>query len=413
MDNKAQGQNTDQVGLFALWPNARRQEQQVLDDLNARFDILGIYEIEWTPGLVAANYQRFYSDLQLRGVYHANRKGTGKFLAVPVRDPKPDFQQRMTSKGSRLVNANFLDAKMLYREWSDDLNVHCSETVTEANRDVTMLLGTNAADTLARRHEWSGKVVSLQRDITGAHGWDSLNHMFYVLNNAVNYVVLNSDVARTNDTQHAIELATDDYYGLHTLLSNRNYLPLLPEQGCSLPVMIAGQKRMIGLRYVGDRFIDPDWMQELLINRKLDEGGYYRADDANHFLVTAYCALALRRGPLNMREFLATAPPPSGSFRRLRETDSPAELQRLLRQDLQDRMINHPKPLDPTVCYNDLRTDMRSASDTLANWKLAGARIRTRCSEQLAAQYWRIRDGIIFYAPWISQARNALRSANN
>lgn len=413
MKSMSQGSETDQVGLFALWPNARKQEQQVLNDLGARFDILGIYEIEWTPRLVAANYQRFYSDLQLRGVYHANRKGTGKFLVIPVRDPKPEFKECMTSKGSRLVNANFLDAKMLYREWSDDLNVHCSETVIEANRDLTMLLGTNAEDTLARRHEWPGTLVSLRRDISGAEGWSSLEQMFYVLNNAVEYVVLNSDVIRSGDSETPIELATGDYYGLHTILSNRRYLPLLPEEGCTLPVLIAGKRRMIGLRFAGDRFIDPDWMQDLLANRVLDSEGYYRADEPNHFLITAYCACALRGGPLNLREFLEHAPPPSGRFGAVRDFRSPAELQRLVRRELDERSINHTKPLDPTVCYKDLSKDMIAADDRFAALKLSAARFRARCGEYLAARYWWVRDGIIFYAPWISQARNALRSGNS
>jgi hypothetical protein len=411
MDTAIQGRQTEQVGLYALWPNARRQEQQVLDDLHGRFDILGIYEIDWTPRLLSANYQRFYSDLQLRGVYHANRKGAGKFLVIPVQDTKPRFQQRMTSKGHRLVNANFLDAKMLYREWSDDLNVHCSETVTEANRDLTMLLGTNVADTLARSAQWSGKTELLKRDINGAEGWDSLEQLFYVLNNAVDYVVLNTDAVHPDNSNITIQLATDNYYGLHTLLSSRNYLPLLPEYGCTLPVNIGGQQRQIGLRHVGDRFLDPDWMQEILSNRVLDYNGYYRADETNHFLLTTYCAYALRSAPLNIEQFLKYAPlPPPGRFSTVKNRNDIAELQQALRHELHDRQINHPQPMDATVCFNGLRQDMSKRTSTAESARLSATRSWAHIGALVAAQYWRIRDTVILFAPWISQARNALRS---
>ncbi|MGI9308109.1 MAG: hypothetical protein ACR2P6_02535, partial [Gammaproteobacteria bacterium] len=337
--------------------------------------------------------------------------GSGRFLAVAVRDLNPDFQQRITSKGSRLVNANFLDAKILYREWSDDLNVHCSETVNEANRDLTMLLGINAAEFISRNTQWSGKIESLRQDISGAEGWDSLEHMFYVLNNAANYVVLNTDALQSKDSNITIQIATDDYYGLHTLLSNQHYLPLLAEYGGTLPVQIAGRKRLIGLRYIGDRFIDPDWMQELLINRVLDPSGYYRADDRNHFLITAYCALVLRSAPLRFRKFLKRAPTaPAGRFSALDEKSKIAQLQTLLRQELHDRRINHPVPSDPTACYNGLRADLSRARGTIDSLRISTARARARCGDFLAVHYWRFRDNVILFAPWISHARNALRS---
>ncbi|MCP4036533.1 MAG: hypothetical protein GY733_06325, partial [bacterium] len=56
-----------QSGLFVLWDVARVQEQRILADLGSRFELLQVHEVHWSPDLVATNFQRFYSDLDVRG----------------------------------------------------------------------------------------------------------------------------------------------------------------------------------------------------------------------------------------------------------------------------------------------------------------------------------------------------------
>ena len=68
--------------LFVVWANARHLQDDILAELGRRFRISGVRELYWTRQLVTANFQRFYSDLDLRGVYHRLNKGAGPFLAI-------------------------------------------------------------------------------------------------------------------------------------------------------------------------------------------------------------------------------------------------------------------------------------------------------------------------------------------
>ena len=152
---------TTQAGLFVLWPNSRSTaEQRILDDLRERFALRRVFEVHWTPHRVRANYERFYSDLEVRGVYHLLNKGTGPFLAAVIEDRSPVLEPRMTSRGRRTVNARFVDAKSRYRDWLGGLGVHCGETCWETQRDLTMLLD---------GHGWS-----LLRHQLGLRCWSSL-----------------------------------------------------------------------------------------------------------------------------------------------------------------------------------------------------------------------------------------------
>ena len=104
------GGDGSQPGLFVLWEKSRRVEDRILEDLEQRFELLHAYEVRWTPARVPANFQRFYSDLDVRGVDHVLNKGAGPFLAVTLVDHEPAVEPRMTARGRRLVNARFLEA---------------------------------------------------------------------------------------------------------------------------------------------------------------------------------------------------------------------------------------------------------------------------------------------------------------
>ena len=160
-------------GVFVIWDGARVADDAILADLARRFWLRAVYEVHWTPELVQRNYERFYSDLDVRGVYHLLNKGTGPFLAAVLVDRSPSLEPRMTSRGRRTVNARFVDAKLQYREWLGGLGVHCGETAWETRRDLTMLLGPQVRDQLlGDAVAWDGRVEAMHRDLSGADGWN-------------------------------------------------------------------------------------------------------------------------------------------------------------------------------------------------------------------------------------------------
>jgi len=215
---------TTQAGLFVLWPNSRGSEHRILADLRERFVLRRVFEVHWTPSRVRSNYERFYSDLEVRGVYHLFNKGSGPFLAAVVEDRSPTLEPRMTSRGRRTVNARFVDAKAQYREWMGSLGVHCGETDWETQRDLTMLLGQQLRDRLLEDpHAWNDCIEVLHRDVSGADGWSSAGEMFGALGHGVDYALLDGEdsAAAVVSGGKQVQILASQYHPAHTILSAR------------------------------------------------------------------------------------------------------------------------------------------------------------------------------------------------
>jgi hypothetical protein len=286
------------AGLFVLWDAVRGHESEILADLERRFAVLSVTEVEWTPRRVERNYERFYSDLDVRGVYHVLNKGAGPLLAVVLWDPDPVVEVRMTSRGPREVNANFLDAKLRYREWCGGLGVHCGETWRETRRDLAMLLGEPDVITAGPHPTWDGRIERIVRDVTGSDGWRSELDMYRTLNATIDYVVLpglgSAGTSEGSDVAHGVQLLGDDYHSLHTILGARSVFCLPASVGGGFTVRVGGRRWCLGIRFVGDRFIDPSWASECLRSRVLGETGFFELDPRNARAVELYRTLIHR-----------------------------------------------------------------------------------------------------------------------
>jgi SAM-dependent methyltransferase len=285
-------------GLFVLWDAVRRHESEILADLQRRFRIVSVTEVEWTPRRVERNYERFYSDLDVRGVYHVLNKGAGPSLAVVLWDPDPIVEVRVTSRGPREVNANFLDAKLRYRHWCGGLGVHCGETPHETRRDLAMLLGEPDVITASPRATWDGRIERIARDVTGSDGWESELDMYRTLNATIDYVVLprlhSAGTSERSDVAHRVQLLCDDYHSLHTILGARPDFGRPADVGGGFTVRVGGRPLCLGVRFVGDRFIDPSWASECLRSRVLGETGIFELDHRNAGAVALYRSLIHR-----------------------------------------------------------------------------------------------------------------------
>jgi len=406
-----------QPGLFVMWKNSRRQEERILDDLKGLFEILSIQEVHWTPSLFERNYERFYSDLDLRGVYHVFNKGAGPFLAIRVIDRSPVHEMRETSRGPRMVNGRFLDAKLRYRDWLGGIGVHCGETAYETIRDLRMLLGVDACETPDADLRRNGTPAVLHRDVTGARGWESEREAIAALNVGVKYVVIGSppspDGTPLTGGARPAQILTDDYHALFTVLNARPVLGFPPPVGGSFRISVAGRSFVVGLRVVGDGYIDPEWAKQCLAGRTLSTDGVYRPGGADAFATYCYRALALSPGLTgdDKTQLAALARELGLAGWSPAELDDPRIVRERLDGMMRTRGFSFVRPGDPTVYVN--------VREFGSGWPPAGraAGASRRLVHTLLhapagfakMRYLRLRDWMLRRAPWVKRVMAVLR----
>jgi hypothetical protein len=162
--------HVSEVHLFLLWSNARRHEEEILDDIAARFRVLDVVEVEWERDLFARNLTCFYGANLPPGSDKETHSGTGPFLVCVVEDARPRYRYRRA--GRRLVrhNRRTMEARSRYRALTGGgYRVHASADAPEAARDLVLLFGRRPEEFLPgtepveRRRHTDGML--------GSHGW--------------------------------------------------------------------------------------------------------------------------------------------------------------------------------------------------------------------------------------------------
>ena len=290
-----------EIHLFIIWLNAYEARDKIIEDIQSRFTIKSVYEIHWSSEYFSSNLSRFYGGKLPPSCPKETRIGHGPFMLVVVEDESPAYGERDTGRrGVQTVNTNTFDAKMLYRSWTEgpdkvpDL-VHATNTPQETSRDLTLLLGCNPKDYCCEpgRPPWDGAIERLNVDLVGAEGWSDINQLFYVLNSTIRYVVLRKFESLPDDYPLAheedIDLLVDNYKEACWIMDAK---PVTDKPYRILnQVEIAGQSVRFDLRYVGDNYYDKCWQRNILKNRVLDPGGFYRPNDEDHFYTLLYHAI--------------------------------------------------------------------------------------------------------------------------
>ena len=261
---------TSEIHLFILWETARVKEHEILDDIKSSFILLKEYEISWNPNLVASNFSRFYGQNLPDKSFKEKECGRGSFLLIIVRDENPKYEVRNTSHGLEEVNINLFDKKSLYREWTGGgYKVHCTTNEKETNHDLTLLLGKNVEDFLSA-HKNSPERESLQKDIEGANGWESIEHLFYVLNNTSNYVVLRGlKELQTSTPKEDIDILTDQYASMWQIINAEGFFfHVRPKAG----VHIKEALYYLDLWDTKKDYYDLIWMRNMLSNSIIQDG---------------------------------------------------------------------------------------------------------------------------------------------
>jgi hypothetical protein len=284
-----------ELHLIIIWENARHAEDKILADIDKKFKIIKTFEVHWTKNKFAENLSRFYGTLLPANSRKEVHVGTNPFLAVVVQDENPVYKTHTTSRGDKHVNTNLFTTKALHREWTGGGHrIHASNTRAEADHNLTLLFGKNSDDFLKTYgSKPSKKVEKWPHDPLGSDGWESLEQLFYVLNNTIDYVVLRNFDALP-DKYYAkdhgdIDLLVSSYDDARFIT---NSTPVFKSKyRVYNNIVIGGEKVLFDFRNFDDNYYDTKWEQDILARRALTPEGFYVPAPEDHFYSLLYHAI--------------------------------------------------------------------------------------------------------------------------
>ena len=284
-----------ELHAFIIWKNARDMTNDILNDLKKKFELLEVYEVNWSPEFFSDNMSRFYGVNLPPGAFKANQHDFGPFLLCIIEDKNPIYGNRETAKGETHVNINTFDAKQTYRSWTGGgNNIHASNTEEETEHDLILLLGKNLKDIRnSLPQAWNGKIKSVDSDLVGSKGWKNTSQLFYVLNATVNYLVLRnfeniSDLHVQNNVwgDSDIDILTNQVEQIRFITNAKK---ILEEKNQEFHlVMIANNNVLL---HVGEQYYDPKWANDILNRKVLSQHGFYTPNDEDHFYSLLYRGL--------------------------------------------------------------------------------------------------------------------------
>ena len=389
-------------GLFIIWETGRKLQDQILDDLAANFHINRVTEFRWTPAMVWANYQRFYSDTPIRGSAHARNKGVGPFLAINVSVNSATYDHRLTrNRGVRVVNTEMFDAKTRYREWTGGYGIHCGENLSESLRDTHMLYGPESDNWVNRKlPKWNGTIDILEHDVMGAFGWRSFDELFGALNRALNYALIyygpTEEVMDGLSRGHSFDILTSDHYATHTFLHSGPRIPEPLRRGGEIEIRVDGKPLKLNLRYPGDGQFEKSWATAVLDERVIDSHGFYRPKDEEQYWLMAHRAVA-KNAPIDL-SFLQEAELIASDNHLLTKpslSSDDADLKLILTNQLVQRGLM--RPINSSKLVNAYGIAMEKIEQ---RYQAITARIRTF--------YFVYRDTVLAHLPIISSLKKML-----
>lgn len=294
MSNNSSTKTTNEVHLFIIWEHARTIEQKIISDISKKFRILKIYEVHWSKEKFSENLSRFYGTQLPPNSKKEVHVGTNPFLAIIVEDNNPVYEVHTTTKGDKKVNTKLFTSKSEHREWTGGGHkIHASNTTEEADHNLTLLFGKNSKDFIKSiGNKSSLQIEEWHNDLAGSNGWDSLEQLFYVLNNTIKYVVLrNFDPLPNNyySKNHGdIDLLVSNYDDARfitnaTSVFKKNYRVYST-------VKIAEEKIFFDFRHLDDNYYDKAWEEHILNYRKFKKC-FYIPSEEDYFYSLLYHAI--------------------------------------------------------------------------------------------------------------------------
>jgi hypothetical protein len=247
-----------EVHAFVVWSNARDRERMILEDVARRFVLLEVVRVEWSRERFAQNLTRLYGEALPDESEKERHCGSGPLLVVVVRDERPDYGRRRTTRRRfDVVNRRTFDARSRYREWTGGgYRVHATLTRAEAARDLFLLLG-RRVEAYDDEAVWGGCFDELRADCVGAAGW-------VVEDDLLTAVALTCGCVRLPAVGDGLSLLTGDRWWA-ALIANGETDPWAARH----EIVVGGRRRQLVLSEPGDGALDERW-QRLLLERAGD-----------------------------------------------------------------------------------------------------------------------------------------------
>lgn len=337
--------------LFILWENARYKEKEILEDIEKNFHIIGLYNMKWDKETFSQNLSRFYGTNLPKNSDKETHCGNGEFLLIIVEVDNPKYEKRDTSKGQKIVNINMFDKKAYYRNLTGGGHrVHATNSETETNHDLTLLLGKNIKDYLKdldRNKEV--QIINLEQELIGKNGFKSVEEMFYVLNNCINYTIIRNYETLPEEIyvneHNDIDIICDSYENAAYVLNAKKVFP--EDYRVHYKVKVEDKFAFFDLRYVGDSYYYYQMERKILDNRRYNEKGFYTIAEEEYFYSLIYHALIHKPKFANDYKNRLQKMNPTNV-----ELETEEDFIKILNQWLLSNGYSITKPIDKSVAFN-------------------------------------------------------------
>ena len=280
--------------LFIIWEKARHLENEILKRMNKEFKILKKFAIKWDEDKFHDNIYSFGGGCLVNSNFHEEHKGKGEFLMVLIEDGNENLEVRLTAQDKMLVNKNVFDFK--YKTRAELLNnmcsLHASNNIKETRHDFALLTGQSLEDFI-NNNKLDGETIYLKQNLPCVDGWRNLSHIFYILNETVNYAVLRNFEGLPN------EVIVDEHTDIDILVEDmQNFISVLEGSKLRDDIFkirvyadIKGTEALFHCKYIGDDYYDKKWQRKILENRILNQNNIYVPDEQEYFYSLLYHAL--------------------------------------------------------------------------------------------------------------------------
>jgi hypothetical protein len=282
----------EEIHLFIIWSKGIDQKDKIVENISENLTICSVYNITWSENKFSNNLSRLYGENLPKNSHKEKHCGTNTFCCVIVKDNKPIYEIRDTSKGARVVNTKIFDAKQLYRSWTrGGHKIHATDNIEETKLQLALLFGKDYNEYLLC-NKFDKNIIEYNNDLMGANGWSSFDELFHILNLTSNYIVLRNfdNLEEQLTTKHPdVDVLTENKNLTKDILNavqttNKSYR-------VQHSVKINNKDINFDIRYVGDNYYDKNWEIELLKTKVKHAKGFYIADNLNLFYSLIYHAL--------------------------------------------------------------------------------------------------------------------------
>lgn len=353
--------STPCLHILIIWSSANEKKDFIIDDLRSQFHIIQVLKLHWDEDKFHDNFRTFYAHSlkhlnkhQLRSILNNKIKhcGTGDFMVVVFEDPHPEMQERETSSGKRIVNVHIFDKKTQYREMTGGGHrIHSSDDAWETNKDLTLLFGLNSVDFLTKYKSKNQQEETISKNCEGVDGYHSIEQLFYVLNNTINYCVLRNYECLPD------EYAIEGHGDIDLLVEDKNYMvnltlakPVFPESyRVYHTISINGADIPFDFRHIGDNYYDKPWEEAILHNRRLTKGLFYIPSAEDLYYSLLYHAYVQKWEV--KEDYLPRLTDYAAAINVVFAPQAPSVINQL-DSFLEKNRYEYIKPMDKTVVYN-------------------------------------------------------------